>query len=97
MHHAQRPTTNHQPPSMHAQVESEVFPAFGSGPKGMAASFNVPYLGKVPLDPNLLRACEEGVAVGEKAPGSPAVAALDRIVTGTCGCCGKGGGVCGGW
>lgn len=48
----------------------------------MAASFDVPYLGKVPLDPNLLRACEEGVAVGEKAPESPAVAALDRIVKG---------------
>lgn len=65
-------------------MESEVFPAFGSGPQGMAAAFGVPYLGKVPLDPNLLRACEEGVAVAEKAPGSPAVAALERIVTGAC-------------
>jgi Flp pilus assembly CpaE family ATPase len=63
-------------------VESEVFPAFGSGPQGMAAAFSVPYLGKVPLDPNLLRACEEGVAVADKAPSSPSVAALQRIVTG---------------
>lgn len=48
----------------------------------MAAAFSVPYLGKVPLDPNLLRACEEGVAVADKAPGSPAVAALEQIVKG---------------
>lgn len=48
----------------------------------MAVAFGVPYLGKIPLDPNLLRACEEGVAVADKAPGSPAVPALQRIVTG---------------
>lgn len=76
------PQPHPSPTATTTQVESEVFPAFGSGPKGMAASFGVPYLGKVPLDPNLLRACEEGVAVAEKAPGSPAVVALDRIVTG---------------
>ena len=65
-------------------MESEVFPAFGSGPQGMAASFQVPYLGKVPLDPNLLKACEEGVALADKLPTSPAVPAIDRIVKGGC-------------
>ncbi len=29
---------------------------------GMAKSFSVPYLGSIPLDPNLLRACENGVS-----------------------------------
>jgi len=63
-------------------VEAEVFPAFGSGPKGMAAAFDVPFLGKLPLDPDLLRACEEGVSLAEKAPQSPAVPALEKIVQG---------------
>jgi Mrp family chromosome partitioning ATPase len=63
-------------------VEAEVFPAFGSGPQGMAAAFDVPFLGKLPLDPDLLRACEEGVSLAEKAPQSPAVPALEKIVQG---------------
>lgn len=61
-------------------VQAEVFPAFGSGPQGMAAAFEVPFLGKLPLDPDLLRACEEGVSLEEKAPQSPAVPALHTIV-----------------
>ena len=63
-------------------VEAEVFPAFGSGPQGMAAAFDVPFLGKLPLDPDLLRACEEGVSLAEKAPESSAVPALEKIVRG---------------
>jgi len=63
-------------------VEADVFPAFGSGPQGMAAAFDVPFLGKLPLDPDLLRACEEGVSLAEKAPESSAVLALENIVRG---------------
>ena len=33
---------------------------FGKGPQGMAETFGVPFLGKIPLDSNFLRACEEG-------------------------------------
>ncbi len=80
------------PALLDCQVQTEVFPAFGSGPQGMAAAFQVPYLGKLPLDPNLLRACEEGVSVAEKAPDSPAVAALDKIVRGILETTGGGGG-----
>jgi hypothetical protein len=29
------------------QVESDVFPAAGAGPEGMAASFGVPFLGEL--------------------------------------------------
>ena len=33
---------------------ADVFPSSGGGPRGMAEQFNVPYLGGLPLDPNLL-------------------------------------------
>jgi hypothetical protein len=37
-----------------------VFPTSGEGPAGMAAAFGVPFLGKLPMDPNLT-ACTEKV------------------------------------
>lgn len=61
-------------------VTTDVFPSSGLGPLGMANKYNVPYLGKLPLDPNLLKACEEGVAFVEKFPGSAAVKPLNDIV-----------------
>jgi Mrp family chromosome partitioning ATPase len=59
---------------------TDVFPPFGKGPKGMAEKFNVPYLGKLPLDPNLLKACEDGVSYVDHFPSSPGVAPLNDIV-----------------
>jgi len=49
-------------------------------PKGMAAKFNVPYLGGISLDRNLLECCEKGVPLVETFPHSPAVAGLMRLV-----------------
>ena len=59
---------------------ADVFPASGKGPRGMAEKFNVPYLGKLPLDPNLLKACEDGVSFVDKYPLSPAASPLNGIV-----------------
>ena len=59
---------------------TDVFPPFGKGPKGMAEKFNVPYLGKLPLDPNLLKACEDGVSYVDHFPSSPGVVPLNDIV-----------------
>jgi Flp pilus assembly CpaE family ATPase len=59
---------------------ADVFPASGGGPRGMADKFNVPYLGKLPLDPNLLKSCEDGVSFVEKYPSSPAASPLNAIV-----------------
>lgn len=59
---------------------ADVFPASGSGPRGMAEKFGVPYLGRLPLDPNLLRACEEGSSFVDKYPASPATSPLNGIV-----------------
>jgi len=59
---------------------TDVFPSSGGGPRGMAEKFNVPYLGKLPLDPNLLKACEEGTSFVDKYPSSPATSPLNNIV-----------------
>ena len=59
---------------------TDVFPSSGGGPRGMAEKFNVPYLGKLPLDPNLLKSCEEGTSFVDKYPSSPATSSLNNIV-----------------
>lgn len=43
-------------------TKSDIFPASGEGPAGMAAKFEVPFLGALPIDPLLLRSCEAGEA-----------------------------------
>ncbi|KAL7539948.1 hypothetical protein ACHAXR_009747 [Thalassiosira sp. AJA248-18] len=59
---------------------TDVFPASGVGPKGMAEKFSVPYLGKLPLDTNLLKSCENGTSFVDKYPSSPAASPLNSIV-----------------
>merc|ERR1712029_81219 len=59
---------------------ADVFPASGGGPSGMARKFEVPYLGKLPLDPNLLKACEQGVCFVDLYPYSPATSPLNEKV-----------------
>lgn len=60
-------------------VTANVFPPSGGGPRGMANRFNVPFLGTIPLDPNLLKSCEDGVCFVQAFPQSPAVASLNSI------------------
>lgn len=56
-------------------------------PKKMAERFNVPYLGRLPMDPNLLNACESGVSFLDEYPVSPArndfQAIVNKIVEGS--------------
>ena len=61
---------------------SQVFPASGAGPRGMAAQFGVPFLGALPIDPMLLRSCETGVAYVTAYPDAPGVAPFLRVVEG---------------
>ncbi|CUG89844.1 nucleotide-binding protein, putative [Bodo saltans] len=63
---------------------SMVFPSkFGEGAgERLAKEYGFPFLGRVPLDPRLMKACEEGVPLREIASDSPAVIALDRVVDG---------------
>jgi len=65
--------------------ESQIFMPTTGGAEKMAQDMDVPFLGRLPLDPALMKACEEGqsfaAAAGEA---SPTVAALrgicDKIV-----------------
>jgi Mrp family chromosome partitioning ATPase len=58
-----------------------------NNPRLMAQAFGVPYLGELPMDPLLLKACEQGVGFAEAFPQSPAAPYLanivDQIVTAT--------------
>lgn len=60
-------------------ASANVFPPSGDGPRGMASRYNVPYLGAIPLDPNLLKACEEGLCFVQAFPQSTAVPALNKV------------------
>ena len=49
-------------------VAAEVFPQGpGGGAQGMADRYGVPFLGRVPLEPSITRACEAGIAGGRTA------------------------------
>jgi len=69
----------HCPEILDMMAVAEVFaPSFG-GPKVMAENFGVPYLGAIPLDPNLLKCCEEGLSFVECFGNSPAVKPLNKV------------------
>ena len=59
---------------------SEIFKASGEGPKGMAERFKVPFLGALPIDPQLLACCEKGEAYVVKHAGCPGAAAFLAVV-----------------
>ena len=46
----------------------------------MAESYGVPFLGAIPMDPNLLKACEEGEAFTTEYKDSPAARPFGKIV-----------------
>ncbi len=68
------------PEVLNMMIAANIFPPSGNGPRGMAAKYNVPFLGSIPLDPNLLQSCEEGKCFTQAFPESSAVASLNRIV-----------------
>jgi Mrp family chromosome partitioning ATPase len=71
--------------SNNISVSSTLYPASGGGPKAMATQYNVPYWGLLPMDPDLLQACEHGQAFVEERPNSLAAKALNdycqKIIT----------------
>ena len=55
--------------------------ASAAGGEAMAVALGVPFLGRIPLDPQLSRASESGVAAFRHAPASPGALALATVVT----------------
>jgi len=61
--------------------ESQIFAATTGGAEKMAQDMGVPFLGRLPLDPALMKACEEGQSFCEAAgEGNSTVVTLNGIV-----------------
>jgi Mrp family chromosome partitioning ATPase len=54
--------------------------AAANTPESMAAKFNTVYLGSIPMDPNMTRACEEGKSFVESHPSSTAAKSFLEVV-----------------
>ncbi|GAB9463539.1 hypothetical protein Gpo141_00000994 [Globisporangium polare] len=61
-------------------VRMDVFPAASGGGEAMAKAFDVPFLGRLPLDDKMTKSCEEGVSFLEEYPDSVAAPAFAKIV-----------------
>lgn len=62
--------------------ESQIFRATTGGAKRLAEEQGIPYLGAVPLDPNIGMACDYGESFLDNFPDSPACIALQAVVKG---------------
>ncbi|XP_074638959.1 cytosolic Fe-S cluster assembly factor NUBP1 homolog [Acropora palmata] len=69
--------------------ESQIFPPTTGGAVKMAADMDVPFLGKVPLDPRIGRCCDEGKSFLSEVPESPATAAYQQIIRKIVNYCGE--------
>jgi Flp pilus assembly CpaE family ATPase len=49
-------------------------------PEKMANLFGVPYLGKLPMDPNMMYSCENGFSFLDQFPNSPATKPFSSII-----------------
>lgn len=61
-------------------TKSQIFPATTGGAKAMCEEMQVPFLGSLPIDPNLTKACDEGRNFIEEYPDSVTVKVLNSIV-----------------
>jgi len=61
--------------------ETKIFAPTTGGAEAMAKEMNIPFLGRVPIDPQLARCCDQGLNYFEECPDSPAVVALNSIIS----------------
>ena len=60
---------------------ADVFPpGRGGGAEGMATAFGVPFLGRVPLEPSITRACEAGTSYTSTARAAGGRSLLQPVV-----------------
>ncbi|CAN7943829.1 unnamed protein product [Ixodes pacificus] len=62
------------------QVTSELFPANTGGAAALCQELGLPFLGSLPLDPTLAKACDEGVPFLRQFPEAPAARACTQLV-----------------
>ena len=64
------------PEALECVVSSQLFSDSYGGAEKMATDYNIPFWGRLPLDPNLLKACEDGKSFVEADPEAPAAKAF---------------------
>jgi Mrp family chromosome partitioning ATPase len=62
------------------QKQTQIFKPTTGGAQKMAESMQVPFLGSIPLDPRIARACDEGKNFLQQHPDSPATVAYGSII-----------------
>eukprot|EP01022_Parablepharisma_sp_SALTPOND_P000554 TRINITY_DN1029_c0_g1_i1.p3 TRINITY_DN1029_c0_g1~~TRINITY_DN1029_c0_g1_i1.p3 ORF type:complete len:320 (+),score=51.01 TRINITY_DN1029_c0_g1_i1:5063-6022(+) len=62
----------------HCQKETALFNV-GEGAEKVCAENKVSFLGKIPLDPHVVKACEKGEPVGKSIPTDPAAKAIEKV------------------
>lgn len=62
------------------KMKSEIFPATTGGAEQMCNDMNVPFIGALPIDPQLTKACDQGSNFVEDFADSDATKALSEIV-----------------
>ncbi|CAI5730751.1 unnamed protein product [Peronospora destructor] len=68
------------PELLQHSVQMEVFPVSNGGGEAMAKKFNVPFLGRLPLDTKMTSACEKGMSFLDEYPDAIAARAFSKIV-----------------
>lgn len=61
-------------------VNSDIFPASTGGAEQMCIEMNIPLVGQLPVDPQITRACDQGLNFIEENSEADATKALNRIV-----------------
>ena len=61
--------------------ETQIFAPTTGGALEMSKEMNVPFLGSVPIDPQLAKCCDQGLNYFEEYPKSPAVISLNNIIS----------------
>ncbi|KAB7497915.1 Cytosolic Fe-S cluster assembly factor nubp1 [Armadillidium nasatum] len=65
-----------------AQVETRIFPPTTGGAQSLTEEFGIPFLGSLPLDPNVAKACDEGHNIIVESPELPVCKAVLNITEG---------------
>jgi MinD superfamily P-loop ATPase len=63
------------------QHATELFPSTGGGGEGLAKEYGVPFLGRLPIDPNLARSCDQGTNFITEHPDSPTSKFMLELIT----------------
>eukprot|EP01114_Cavostelium_apophysatum_P015076 TRINITY_DN4038_c0_g1_i1.p1 TRINITY_DN4038_c0_g1~~TRINITY_DN4038_c0_g1_i1.p1 ORF type:complete len:324 (+),score=52.48 TRINITY_DN4038_c0_g1_i1:104-1075(+) len=63
------------------KTETQIFPPTTGGAEKMARELDVPFLGRIPIDPRIARACDEGRFYLSEFPDSEATKAFQSVIS----------------